>query len=560
MDLSNEWRDLLLMLPGYDPFRSTGGAWFDPDVAQLYLDFFPECLTHVEGPLAGQPFHLERWQKSWVANLFGWRRKDELGRVVRRYKQTLLYVARKNGKTPLVAGICLAEISINQEKGQQNYLAAESRKTGRKLLRHAKIMVTNEPQLDSRFTIYGGESPDAPGGSIVRDRDKSFIQVISADAQGEHGGNTSMAAVDELHTQPNRGLIDVIQTSMSSLNRTNQLLVMLTTADYMQESICNEKYEYACKVRDNSQNPDVGLNDPQFLPAIYELRPEDDWRDPKNWPKANPNLGVSKSVEYMEGECKHATETPAFENTFRRLDCNQRTEQDQRAIAADAWKRCAHGVTPAEAQAWRERTIKELAGQTCYGGLDLGSTNDLTALALYFPSVKTALLWYWATKEAIERRRKQRVPFDAWARQGFITATDGSVTDYDVVRADMNALAQQFGIRELAVDRVFQGAQLCTQLMGDGFNVIAFGQGFYSMAAPVKRILDLIAAAELVHGADPVLNWMAGNVSTEQDAAGCLKFSKKKSGDKIDGMVALTMAVGRADCSTGDDGIPRVFG
>lgn len=556
-DIADYWRERLTLLPGYNPFAQAKGCWFDPEIAQLYLDFFPACLTHIEGDLIGKPFNLEPWQQSWIANLLGWQMVDEIGREVRRFRESLLFVGRKNGKTPMAAGLGIAILHIDQEGGQQDFIAADKRENAAKLFRHCKGMVNNDRELKKHYRVYGGKAESGQSRSIVNESDASFLRIISTEGSGEHGGNTHLAMVDELHAQPNRELVDVLTTSTASLNRKQPLFVMITTADYHRPSICNEKYDYACKVRDHSLNEHAGVNDPRFLPAIWEVPADADWKDETTWPLANPNLGISVSLEYLRRECQKAQDVPAYENTFRRLHLNQRTEQDKRAISMDQWLDCGHGADPL---AWRAEMLEKLRGRPCIAGLDLGATNDLTAFVLWFfdePKPKPCLPWFWATRDAIARRRRERVPYDAWVKQDFMNATEGDVTDYDVVRQDINKIAEIIGIQQIAVDRLFQGAQICTQLMGDGFNVKAFGQGFVSMAYPTKRILELIAASEIDHGNNPVLTWMAGNVSTEGDTAGNLKFSKAKSGDKVDGIIALTMAIGVADSaeSVGQPGI-----
>lgn len=537
---------LLKSLPGYNPYAQADGCWFDRKAATLALDFFEHptdgCLRHVEGVLAGKPFRLERWQRAFMANLFGWKRKDALGRTVRRYREALLYVPRKNGKTPLVAGLALFTLFCDGERGAQCYVAAGDREQAGMLFRQSRGMVEQDPALSERCRIYGGTAAGGQSRSIVLEDIGSYLRVISADANTKHGGNTHLAVIDELHVQRDRDLYDVLRTSMASQNRAQPLLVCVTTADFMRESICNEVYDYAVKVRDGT------IADPHFLPCIYEADKDDDWTDPAIWRKANPNLGVSIPLDYLEREAAKAKEIPAYENTFRRLHLNQRTEQDVRAIPMDKWRACTAAEDPI---AWRTATLEAFRGRTCYAGLDLGSTSDLTALALLFPPEEarpwTVLPFFWVPGESARKRaRRDRVDYPVWIRQGFVLETEGDVTDYAKVRLDIGHLADSYGIRELAVDRLFQGAQLCTELMGDGFNVIAYGQGFMAMAAPVKRLLELIVAGEFAHGGNPVLTWMASNAATEQDPAGCLKFSKRKSTEKIDGIVALTMALGRA--------------
>lgn len=539
--LAKRWRDLLGALPGYDPFRDAGASWFDPAAAQGILDFFPSCIRHVEGALAGQPFRLERWQQAFVANLIGWKRRDQQGRVVRRYREAFLYVPRKNGKTPLVAGIALYIFFCDPELGQQDFIAAGDREQASMLFRQAKGMVEQSPELSAACKIYGGGSSAGQSKSIVRESDGSFLRVISADAHTKHGGNPHLIIVDELHAQPNRDLIDVLETSMASANRASSLFIAITAADFARPSICNEKLDVARKVRDGIM-PDASL-----LPVIYEAAKDDDWKDPKTWAKANPNLGISVSEDYLRSKCQKAVDVPGFENTFKRLHLDLQTEQADRAIAMDRWDQCAGSADPI---AWRREMLEALAGKTCFGGLDLGSTADLTALALWFPQEDgpaIILPYYWVPRDAARTRtQRDRVDYDLWIRQGFVTPTEGNTTDYDQVRRDVNAIAERFLLSELAVDRLFQGAQLCTQLGQDGLPIVAFGQGFFSMAAPCKRILELILDRQIRHGGNPVLRWNAANAATEQDAAGNLKFSKAKSTERIDGLVGATMALGRA--------------
>lgn len=537
-NLTDDWRALLRLIPGYDPFSDAGDCWFDPVEAQMALDFFPECCRHVEGGLIGQPFILEPWEQAIVANLFGWKRTDRQGREVRRYRECLIFVGRKNGKTPLASAIALYVFFCDNEPGAQCFIAAGEREQAGMLFRHCRRMVEQEPRLNKRCRIYGGNSAMGQSKSLVREEDGSFLRVISADARTLHGGNTHLAIIDELHAQPNRELVDVFRTSMSSQNRSQPLLIYITTADFARESICNEIHERACKVRDGIQP------DREFLPVIYEASRDSDWTDPEVWKLANPNLGVSKSLDYMERECRLAQENPAEENKFKRLDLNISTEQDCRVIPMDQWDACGQGAEP---KAWRAQMLEALRGQQCTAGLDIGSVSDLTAFVLLFGNDEDGfdvLPFFWGPEiNAEKRERKDRVPYLAWGQHGFITLTDGNETDYQKVRRDINELADQYGITTIAADRVFQGAQICQDLIRDGMNVVAFGQGYISMAAPTRRFLELVHAGKLRHGNNPVLKWMAGNAASESDGE-ILKFSKKKSHEKIDGIIAGTMALG----------------
>lgn len=525
-----EWAALLCALPGYTPFRAPGDSWFDPERAAHAVEFIETAIRHVEGDLAGKPFLLQPWQKSWVCNLFGWQKKDRQGRTVRRYRETILYLPRKSGKTPLSAAVALYVFFCDHEAGQQNYIAAADREQAGLLFRQAKGMVEQEKALKKRCRAYGGNASAGQSRSLMKP-DNSYIRVISADADTKHGGNPHLVIVDELHAQPTRDLVDVLTTSMASVNRKQSLLIFITTADFDRPSICNEKHEYACKVRDGV------IEDTSFLPAIWETPVDADWTSPDVWAACNPNLGVSVSIDHLERECNKAKEQPDYENTFKRLHLNMKTTTDSKAIDLPKWDACP-SVTPGA-----------LLGRPCWGGLDMSTTTDLTAFALVFNLGEgegwAALLWLWAPAEkARQRSRADRVPYEAWAARGLLKLTPGDVVDYDVVRADINALGSRYNIREIAADR-WNATQILTQLAGDGFDVVAFGQGFASMTAPTKELLSLVAQGKLAHDHSPAMRWMAGNLAVEEDAAGNKKPSKKKSSDRIDGMVAVVMSLGR---------------
>ena len=245
------------------------------------------------------------------------------------------------------------------------------------------------------------------------------------------------------------------------------------------------------------------------------------------------------SRDDIKAACIEAQESPTKENSFKRYRLNIWTEQDTRWMPLKKWDACAGD-------------LGQLDGQPCYCGLDLASTRDIAALAMVFPTDEgfSVLSRFWIPKEnALERERRDRVPYLTWAKDGIVTLTEGDTIDYDVIRTTINELNETYNIQELAIDR-WNAAQITTQLQGDGFEVIMFGQGFASMSAPTKELERIVYAKELNHGGCPVLRWMAGHVTVEQDAAGNLKLSKKKSQEKIDGLVALVMALGRANVRT----------
>ncbi len=508
------------MIPGYDPVATAPACWwFDSKLADKVIRFFATMLTHIEGKLAGKPFELMPWQAAHIGCAFGWKRPDG----TRRYREVFDFEPRKNGKTTKLGGLINLVAYCDNEPGAQIYSAAAEREQASLVYRQAKGMVLNNPELLQHAKMYATmKSIEYPNGVVYK--------ALSADAETKHGFNTHFVVVDELHAQPNRHLVDVLVTSTGS--RRQPLIWYITTADFDRPSICNEKHDYACKVRDGI------IADPSFLPVIYEIARDADWKDERVWRQANPNLGVSVSLEYLQRECKRAQEIPAYENTFRRLHLNQKTETDTRAVPMDAWDACTDQVS-----------VSDLAGAECYAGLDLSTTTDLSACVLLFPDDEggyAVLPFFWAPADnARKRQLRDRVPYETWARHGYLKLTDGNVIDYDVIRADLAAIRDKYNVREIAADR-WNATQLITQLTGDGAEVVAYGQGFRDMTAPTKELLKLVTAGQLRHGGNPVLRWMAANLSTETDAAGNLKPSKKKSTERIDGMVALIMSLGRA--------------
>lgn len=514
-------------VPGYDPYDQAGDSVFDDAAARKAIKFIEGELTHSKGAKAREPFLLEDWQRAIIANLFGWKRPDGM----RRYREAFIFVARKCGKTPLAAAILCYMLFEDGEPGAELYGAASEYQQATLVFQHAHGMIRQNPKLSELCKICTGQSK-----SVQLKSDYSTYRVVSKTAESAHGANTHCYVIDELHALPDSELVEALETSTGA--RRQPLGVLITTSDYEREgSPCNAKHDYAVKVRDGV------VDDLAFLPVIFEAGIADDWTDPEVWRKANPNLGVSVSMEYLERQCKRAQDSPAFENTFKRLHLNIRTASDVAWLSMERWDACAGDSV----------RLEDYAGRECWAGLDLATTRDLTALVLVFPEdndTYTLLPIFWVPKEtAFTRERADRIPYTQWIREGLIRETPGNATDYQCIRRDINALITEhkIGIKELAIDRLFQGDQLGRELSEqDGLNVIAHGQGFLSMAAPTARFEELVIAGAIRHGGNPVLRWHASNVAVETDAAGNIKPTRKRSKEKIDGIVAAIMGVGRA--------------
>lgn len=500
----------------------TNRFYFDERAATVAVAFFERLLHHSKGEWAGTSFKLESWQRAMVREIFGWKRNSD---NTRRYRKVYLELPRKNGKSTISAGLALFMLFADGESGAEVYSAAADRDQAGIVFSEAKSMTSDAPNLAELAHIYKS--------SIVVESTRSFYRVLSADAYTKHGLNASAVVIDELHAQPNRELFDVLWTSQGA--RRQPLFIMITTAGYDRESVCWEQHEYASKIRDGV------IDDPEWYVAIYAAGEKDDWQDPQTWVKANPNYGVTVKPEYLESEAKRAAMVPAYQNTFRRLHLNQWTQQSTRWLDIAVWNACGEPIDQ-----------HLLRGATCYGGLDLASSSDIAAFVLCFasepgePEHYTFLPRFWIPQDnMVQRSLKDRVPYDAWVRDGLMQATPGNVIDFDTIVRDIEALGELYQVKEIAFDR-WGAFQVSNQLSGMGFSMIGFGQGFASMSQPTKELLRLTMAHQVSHGNHPILNWMADNVMVTTDSAENMKPDKQKSREKIDGIVASVMALDRA--------------
>lgn len=528
------------LVPRYDPWKDAGDCTLDYVRARIVLGFFFDHLAFIEGEKADQPFVLEPWQAAVVVNVFGWVRPSG----IRRYREFLLYVAAKNGKSPLLAGMALFLLICDGEPGAQVYFAAADKDQAGLLFRWAAGMVVKNPDFDGDrgglCQVYRAWK------SIQIDETLSILRTLSSEADTKHGLNAHGVFVDELHAHADRTLFDVLKTRTSS--RRQPLVGVITTADYERPSICNEVYRYACQVRDGT------ISAPSYLPVIYEASAEDDIQSPATWRKANPNLGVSVREDALREESARATHSPGYRDEFLRTNLNVRTNAKVSAINVARWNLCSSRDLPAGTLRQIDflQLRDRLKGMRCYGGLDLASTTDLASFALYFPEVQAALWWNWIPRDsAKDREHKDRVPYGDWAKQGALLLTgsgpDERSVDYGAIRSEIVRLADVYDMQELAFDRY--GANETVTALRDvhGIKVLQFGQGFISMNAPAKELDRLVnGAAVLAHGRDPVAGWAASNLVWALDDAGNWKPSKKRSTERIDPMTALTMAIGAA--------------
>lgn len=493
------------------------GLYFDERAGQHVIDFFG-FLRHSKGKWANDVFELAPWQLFILWSLFGWMRADG----TRRFRVAYIEIPRKNGKSTLLAGIMLYLFFADGEEGAEVYTAATKREQAKITHSEATRMVQKSPELRKHIKIYRDNM------HVIRTSSK--FEPLGADSQTADGLNIHAAGVDELHAHKSRGMWDVIDTATGA--RAQPLIIAITTSGYDRHTVCYEQHEYSKKVLDNIIEDDAHFT---YLATVDD--PEK-WDDETEWAKANPNLNISVSLDDLRRKAKKAKEQPAALNAFKRLHLNIWTESETLWLDLAKWDACK-----------APRTFDELVGQECYGGLDLSSTNDITAFVLLFPRDDGAydvLAYFWVPGESmIKRERKDRVPYPVWARQGHIEETDGDVVDYAAIRYKINALSDVFDIREIAYDR-WNSSQLVNELLEDGADMVPLGQGFASMSGPSKEMEKLVLQGAWCHGDNPVLRWMASNTVVQVDPAGNIKPAKNKSVEKIDGTVAEVMALAMA--------------
>lgn len=496
------------------------GLSFDRAAAEHVIQFFG-FLRHSKGEWAGQTFVPEPWQQFLLWNLFGWKRADGL----RRFRAAYIEVPRKNGKSTLLAGVGLYLLVADGEPGAEVYSAATKRDQAIIIHGEATRMVKKSPALSRMIRVFKNNLSIAGTASKY--------EPLGADTDSMDGLNVQGAMIDEVHAHKSRALFDILDTATGA--RRQPLLVQITTAGSDQTSICFEHHEYSRRILEGT------IQDDSWFAFVASLDEGDEWADPATWAKANPNLGVSVKQDDLQRKADRAKQLPAAQNTFRRLHLDQWTQQSERWIDLALWDANAGIVDE-----------NRLRGRLCYGGLDLSSVSDITAWVMVFPGEEDPdaldiLARFWCPEARLyDEANRYADQYRAWAQQGYLRTTEGDAVDYAFVKKCVLDDASRFPLQDLNVDRLFQGYQVSQELADEGLTVFGMGQGFLSMAAPMKEFERRLLLKKLHHGGNPVLRFMADNVAVRQDPAGNFKCDKAASQGKIDGIVALVMAIDRA--------------
>jgi phage terminase large subunit-like protein len=511
---------------------------------------FTEILVHTKGRWARRPFLLADWQRDGIVRpMFGRVRYDpDLGRWIRRYRLCWIELARKNGKSELLAGIALILLCADDEEGAEIYGAAVDRDQARKVFDVAQRMVQLSPVLSRRLTLL----PHAK--RIVDERTGSFYEAVAADAAGNLGHNPSGIIFDEVLTQKSGDLWHALRTGMGA--REQPLMVAATTAGNDPESFAAAQHAEMAKVAEDPERA------PHTLVYMRNTDPAADPWDETVWAHGNPALGDFLSVQALRDEALEARNDPALENSFRQYRLNQWVQQTTRSIPLHLWDACADESLGSPDEVWAR-----LTGRRCFGGLDLSATTDLTSVCWVFPDDPYAVAWrFWIPETQIAHLDKYLGGRAAvWVRQGWLTATEGNVIDYEQVYADITRDAGRFRVVDISHDR-WQAEPVRQELERRGLTSFPVGQGYVGMGPPMAEFKRLLKGGQLTHFGNPVARWHADSLETKTDDAENekpVKPARDRSGRRIDGMVALLMGIDgamRRGAEPEDDGLPMAGG
>lgn len=509
------------------------GIFWDEDAAQHVLTFF-ELLSFTAGKHANKPFKLELWQAFLLANIFGWKKYSVDGEDYRLYREVYVEIPKKNGKTELGAAIAIYMMVADGEPGAQVYTAAYTRDQAKRCFEPAQEMVRRSPHIRKvvRSLMNNMSVPST----------FSSMSAVSHDAKNSEGKNSHCVIYDEFHVH----LTDKLKMSLESgmASRTQPVLFTPTTAGDNKQSPCYEFRSTCINILEGRSN----ITDTFAL--IYTLDEGDDWKDEAVWHKANPNLGVSKQLAYLRNKFTKALE-------------NGREEVDFKTKQLDLWVDAA--VTWIPSETWEALAMRDFvppADAICYGGIDLGRSNDISSFAMYFPEHNFLTVKHYCAEEAAEYAARAGIDYKEWIKNKYLLSTAGKTTDYEFIREDVFTAARNYDLRFIGIDpyssQIFRqwlddelGTTYAAKRKEDGTltydyhaKVQTFRQGFISLGPATALFEEMVINNQILHDANPITGWMLGNVTLATDAAGNIKPVKDKSRDKIDGIVASIMAVG----------------
>lgn len=509
------------------------GLQWHPKAAARAMAFFEHVLCLNGGDHEGKPFILLDWQAFIVGSIFGWKAEDGY----RRFRTVYVESGKGSGKSPLAAGVGLYCMIADNESRAEVYAAATKKDQAMILFKDAVAMVEQSPELE-KVLVKTGKNPV---WQLAMPATNSIFKPISSD-NGQSGPRPHCALIDEVHEHKTADVVNLMRAGTKG--RKQALIFMITNSGHDRTSICYDYHEYGRKVSDQS------VQDDSFFSFICSLDEKDDpFKDSACWGKANPSLGQTFGMKYLEEQVREAVGMPSKESIVRRLNFCQWVDADTPWLSMNVWQ-------DVEDDTW---TIEDMAGCVCYGGLDLSGTRDLTALALYFPEAKRLYVEFWTPKDTLmDRARTDRVPYDAWVRKGYMNATPGSSVDYRFVAERIQEIAQIVDISAIGFDAY--RIKALEKSFDDGYPVpfVEHPQGTFKsrksglwMPRSIELIEKAITDKEISICKNPVLRWNAASAVLEADQKDNRTFAKKKATGRIDGVVASAMAIGVADDNTG---------
>jgi len=492
---------------------------FDHDRASHICKFI-ELLPHIEGEWARKKLKitLEPWQCFLLTTIFGW--VDESG--WRRYRTVYIEVPRKNAKSTLTSGVGLYLLAADGEQGAQIYSAATTRDQAAIVWKVAKKMVEKSPGMQARFGV--GTSAHA----VFVEHSSSTFKPLSRDQGGNHDGyNVHGGLVDELHAHKTREIFDVIETGTGA--REQPLLWSITTAGSNRTGICYEQRDYVKRILTGAHK------DESYFGIIYTLDVDDDWTDPSVWEKANPNWGVSVKPDDIERKARKAMELPSAQNNFLTKHLNVWVNAATSWMDMRRWDECAK---PLE--------LKDFAGEQCWLGLDLAEKVDIAALSIIF---KRGENWYHFGRYYLNENQVEvsgNSQYSGWMRSGHLTVNDGDVTDFDLIGTELKELCAEFDVQEIAFDPAFS-SYFATKLVQDGLPMVEIKQASRFFTEPFLHLEGLVYSNNFIFDGNPVMTWMVSNTMAKRSQfSGLLHPVKERPENKIDGVISLLMAMGRA--------------
>lgn len=496
---------------------------FDVGAAERFFKYCSE-LKHYKGPERGKPIHLNPWQKFIEGCRYGWKRgRTAAGLALWRFHISYTEVPRKNGKTTISAAGASYDCGFMEDTGAEIYCMATKEDQAKLLFNDINAYISKSPELSEMFEVLQGKNTIYSVGSART----SFVRPLGGDSKTLDGLNPFSAYADELHAWTKPDLWYVMEDGFGA--RANWHMNAITTAGHSRIGICWDQRAHVINILEGRIESD------DHFGIIYTVDDNqiENWRDPRNWHIANPNLGQGKLLTYMEEKCRQAEQMPSSLNAFLNKQLDIWTDVAEAWLNVEQWNRCAG-----------EFDESILKGKRCHIGIDLAKVNDQSAVAYYFPvqpglgKAHVFVDYYMPTDSLRQKSERDGVTYPMWAEQGWLFVTPGKTTDYDFIRKDINARSKQFKIVCIGYDRHFAG-ELVHHLGHDGFETMDIGMGFVSMAFPTEDLEREVVAGEIVHNNNPMLNWNASNVVITRDAAGNKKPDKEASIRKIDGIVAV---------------------